>query len=150
MFRVHDRIRGFLFFFKNVWTFRKTLVNYRPWDHDCCLFAYRDGLVCLRDGLKKDNIFKRSEHKVKQINIALALIKRIEDNNYHKWYYDFSGMKTKNLDNGMVEVVDTGVTKKPNIPISDKSIIKRGLASENRDYDYLYRHLSKYSQGWWN
>lgn len=120
------------FFIKNICRFREFLWVHRPWDYENGFLAYNKASLgeikrCL---IERDIKHGCHPNVIKNINICLELIKRIENHEHIYMYDEYSYMKSK---------------RKEGVP---KSACP--FKQERNDWNYLYHLLSKYSQNFYD
>lgn len=133
--------------FKNLWTFRKALWQYRSWDYSYIYEFEKVHLQELHKAITNEKYFVSvNAHKQqKRIQVLLNLLERIQNDPYLDMYYEFNDAKWEDLNDGTHLLIDSGVVNKP--LVNHKAVDH--YKQEQADKEYYYKLLARYSAGLW-
>lgn len=127
--------------FRNLWTFRKTIVGGYYWDSSFLYMAMRDAITAQREVLKNGN-GTNAPKQVRDMAMALFIIDRLLDDQYDIRKFDFKD------DGG--GFLGWSIEVKPEIPLSREAIFKLEKSNKRHDLQLLAKLLAQNSPTWWN
>lgn len=137
-------------FFKNIYTFRKTLYNTTSWDF-AGYFLFMDEMLTQQIALFESDRTRTSsaKHKAKKMRIIRELVRRQHEGWKASWWdYQFS-RETGTISGFHFAGITT--TKKSSVVPSECKESHRVLGSiEKYEWDYLMKLLSKHLNTFWD
>lgn len=135
-------------YFKNLKVFHKLLIKYQSYDAGYGWLALRLVLEDVREYMKNDHPFPKlgTEKNIKDMTIAIELLKRIKDNRYGLDNFDYEMRVVKDL--GHTRQVTVDVIKLKDLP-SIKGKNKVEQSQKQNDLQLLVKLLTKRMKNWW-
>lgn len=127
--------------FRNLWTFRKTIVGGYYWDSSFLYMAMRDAIEAQRGVLKHGNGVNAPK-QVRDMTVAIFILNRLLDDEYDIRKLDFVNEDGK-FPNWSIKVKD-------NIPLSKKAIFELESGNKKHEMQLLAKILAQNSQTWWD
>lgn len=146
--RIHDKLRYDIpRYFKNIWVYRKALMQTRTWDYSGSLYYLRTHLEqlepCIRNG---HNI--HAERVADRIKTCKLLLDRILDDTDQYMFDSYDIQFVKLGDNNRVKIKKT--PKYPEAPRESKLQRKILNEKENQDWTLLMKLLTKHQRSMWD
>lgn len=125
----------------------------RHWDHWFILEILRHKIRFQRENIYKYGHHVRAHYDCKQMRIAELLIKRLQDDDYHRHFMDELEAKW-----GELEFNDRGLKRTKVLTAEDQAAESKehkkaheySQYMKSQDYDYLFKHLKKHLEKWWD
>ena len=135
---------------RNLKVFHRLLVEHYPWDSGYGWLALRLVLEDVRQHLKDSPLFPSINIKkdIKDVTIAIELLKRIEGDNYGLDCFDYNIRVVKEYESGYKEIT-IDVTKLKDLPTVKAKYGVEKSQKEN-DLELLTKLLKKRMKNWWN
>lgn len=136
-------------YIRNLKVFHKLLINHYPWDSGYGWLALRLVLEDVRKHLESNPPFSSVNIKkdIKDITIAIGLLKRVEEDNYVLGCFDYKMKVIKESKFGTQVTVD--VVKLKDLP-SVQARYKVEKSQKENDLELLTKLLTKRMKNWWN
>ena len=137
--------RSIPYFFKNIWTFRKTLWSSRPWDNTMLYLAMRDSLAGMEESQRLYGHHLNNEKCCKRMRVMITLLDRlIADDYYISQHNPISQPYDENKT--FFENMGTFVPKNSEQPAGMETYYK----VKKQDMQMLAKYLERYSQSFWD
>lgn len=137
MEKLFCKIRGCIWWCRNIWRFRKALWKYRTWDNEYVYPFLHTHLDTLEKAFAEDKWHTNVESNLRHVRTCKALVERIIADDYVSMYYR--------------DVVDTnslfGIRLEKRAMVNEKATTPYN--SKHRDIQYLYKLLAKHGEDWW-
>jgi hypothetical protein len=140
-----------------------TIWKDRSWDHYFIWAMLHRKLVIMEKHIRNHSHHLHRERDADQIKLAVNLLERIMENDYHdnvfknhdkKWgKTHFKWTEIENSDCSSLEIIRDNVTTEKDKKQETKEfriLSKKVAESEKQDINYLFEYMAKHIQGWWD
>lgn len=127
--------------FRNLWTFRKTIVGGYYWDSSFLYMAMRDAIEAQRGVLKHGNGVNAPK-QVRDMTVAIFILDRLIEDDYCTRKFDFH-------DEG-IGFHGWSLTVKEGTPLSKKAVMEIEASNKKHEMQLLAKILAQNSPTWWD
>jgi hypothetical protein len=158
----------FFEFLERVWKWLPVLWRDRNWDHAFILEVLEHKIKLTRECIGKYDRHTTAKRDCQNMRIAEILIRRIREDNYGDSFMEEHDAKWGKLEfrrdapkdnvlfdnkfskSGLVRANISSQEAWEKEGKEHKRIIDHCLYQKNQDYDYLFKHLKKHLEKWWD
>lgn len=137
--------RSLPYFFKNIWTYRKTLWSSRPWDSTMLYLAMRDSLAGMEESQRLYGHHLNNELCCKRMRIMVTLLDRLIEDDYYISQHNYIS-QPYDENKTFFENMGTFVPKNSEQPAGMETYYK----VKKQDMALLAKYLERYSQSFWD
>lgn len=137
--------RSIPYFFKNLWTYRKTLWGSRPWDNTMLYLAMRDSLAGMEKSQRLYGHHLNNELCCKRMRVMITLLDRLIEDDYYISQHNYIH-KPYDENKTFFENMGTFVPKNSEQPAGMDTYYK----VKKQDMQMLAKYLERYSQQFWD
>jgi hypothetical protein len=142
--RGYCRLERFISWFPIIW-------KDHDWDHYYLYYMLRHKLRRMRKNHEEKRIIADWERVANEIMVAENLLDRLIEDNY--LFQEYEDMRKKYPERDFIKTEDGHYKMTPMGPEQTKktrAISKRMVDMRNQDLDFLFKHMRKHIEGWWD